>query len=157
MFLLKRPLSSYCAMDQTWCFHRHKFIHENHQNRDDSNTRSFTPKKSHFYWSFPVKTSCEKCHIWPITLQLHQISCNQKAMGQRWHFSKEVIHTKKSGFSVFFLGVKLPVQDSSLFSWFSVDEFMSMKTSRLVHRNIETHKIGRWEVHSSEMVWHGKV
>ena len=36
------------------------------------------------------------------------------------------------------LGVKLPVQDSSLFWCFVVNEFMSMKTSRLVHRSFHT-------------------
>ncbi len=48
---------------------------ENHQNREESCTGSFTPKKPHDLLDFFVYIiSCEKCHIWPITLQIHETS-----------------------------------------------------------------------------------
>ena len=80
------------VMEQTWYFHRHKFIHKKtHQNREENReescTGSFTPTKSHYYWTvlcmqLPVKnvisgpslSSYMKFHIW------------KKEMGQMWHF-----------------------------------------------------------------------
>ncbi len=94
---------------------------------------------------FVYVTSCEKCHIWPITLQLHEtlfITCNQMVMTQIWHFSQEVIHTK-SLVSVWFLSVKLLVQDSSLFWWYYVNEFMPMKMSSLVHCSLRYYSLSK--------------